>query len=252
MVATPEPTTTGDVWAADAMAKSPSAAGLATVYALATTIAPASTPTPVPTSVPQAMPSEVAQAPFRVLFDEAFPGAPAGWPNDTQGTAWAVGGYHLTVRRPGEFVALAAPIAEPQSDLIAAASFRKVGGAPGGTYGVIVRDRGPLPRDGNNQLGHFYVAEVNDTGEVAIRRRDNDQWIEVLPWTASPAVNTGGEPNLLAVGSAGPRLAYLVNGVQVGEIADETVTTGWVGVFADGEANDVLVERLIVLVPNTP
>jgi hypothetical protein len=243
----------------------PSAAGLATVFALATSVAPVATPEPLPTptsTVPVPAVSPAPRSPvavgaspgatvaFHVLLDETFPGAPPGWPNDPQGVAHGLSGYRLSVPQNGQFTAVDAPLASRPRDLIVAAALHKVGGPDGGTYGLIVRDEGPGPRDGTNQSGRFYVFVVSDRGHVGVWRRDGEQWIEVTPWTASAAVHQGTEPNLLAVGALGPLLAFLVNGQEVAEPRDANLSEGGVGVFVGGDLNDVLLERLIVLGPN--
>jgi hypothetical protein len=243
----------------------PSAAGLATVFALATSVAPTATPEPPPTPTASAAtpardvgpgPSAVVSVSpspavaFQVLLDETFPGAPAGWPNDPQGVAHGLSGYRLSVPQASQFVAVDAPLPRPLRDLIVAAAFRKVGGPDGGTYGLIVRDEAPGPRDGLNQAGRFYVFVVSDRGHVGVWRRDGDQWIEMAPWTSSPAVHLGAEPNLLAVGALGSLLAFLVNGQEVAEPRDANLSEGGVGVFVGGDLNDVLLERFIVLGPN--
>jgi hypothetical protein len=243
----------------------PSAAGLATVFALATSVvAPTETPEPSPTpptSTPapagDTLPRPAAAAgaspspgvAFHVILDETFPGAPPGWPNDPQGVAHGLAGYRLSVPQAGQFVAVDAPLASGLRDLIVAASLRKVGGPDGGTYGLIIRDEGPGPRDGTNQMGRFYVFAISDRGHAGVWRREGDRWIELAPWTSSPAVKQGTEPNLLAVGALGPLLAFLVNGQEVAEPRDSTLSAGGVGVFVGGDLNDVLLERFIVLGP---
>ena len=253
----------------------PSAAGLATVFALATSVAPLTTPEPVasatsasaapstPTASPPAprgvvgpaSPVAAAVSPsaavaFHVILDETFPGAPPGWPNDPQGVAHGLSGYRLSVPQGGQFVAVDAPLSTPVRDLIVAAALRKVGGPDGGTYGLIVRDDAPGARDGTNQAGRFYVFVVSDRGHVGVWRRDGDRWTEMTPWTSSAAVHQGSEPNLLAVGALGSLLAFLVNGQEVAEPRDTALSEGGVGVFVGGDLNDVLLERFIVLGPD--
>ena len=83
------------------------------------------------------------------ILEEDFAANRRGWPNEPHATAWLEpGGYHLFAREPGRFVAIGAPGMGPVRDAIVTASFRKVGGPPGGGYGIIVHDQGPGPRDG--------------------------------------------------------------------------------------------------------
>lgn len=116
----------------------------------------------------------------------------AGWPHDPSGTAWFRGGeYQLYARDPGRFVAVGAPTAASFDDVVVTAQFRKVGGPPGGGYGIIVRNTGPAPLDGRNQGGRYYMLEAGDQREFGVWRRDDDRWIDLVPWTPSPAVRPG-------------------------------------------------------------
>jgi hypothetical protein len=129
------------------------------------------------------------------------------------------------------------------------ATFHKVGGPAGGGYGIIVRDQGPGPRDGVNQAGRFYVFEVGDKGEVGIWRRENDRWIDLIPWTRSAVVRPGASANALAVWASGRQLTFLVNGLVVGSWDDATSTAGGVGVFSGGDFSEVALERFTLQVP---
>ncbi len=189
--------------------------------------------------------------PLRTLLDERFNDNRGGWPSNEQSTAWlADGNYRLFAHQPGQFVAIGAPVSGPLADVVVTAIFRKVGGPPGGGYGLIVRDQGPLPRDGINQSGRFYVLAVGDRGEMGIWRRDEDRWIDLLPWTPSDEVHRDHAANELSVRSVGPRLSLMVNGVEVASLVDSTLAEGAVGVFVGGDFNEVAVERLRVQVPD--
>jgi hypothetical protein len=194
-------------------------------------------------------PSLAPTAPLRTVLDEGFADNQRGWPDDPRATTWfAEGAYHLAARRPGWFVAVGAPGSSSLGDVVAIGTFRKVGGPPGGGYGLIVRDQGPGPRDGLNQEGRFYVFEVGDRGEVGVWRREMDHWVDLLPWTRSEAVRPGGAANELAVEAIGPQLTFLVNGARVASLIDGALAEGAVGIFVGGDLNDVVVERLVVQV----
>jgi hypothetical protein len=182
--------------------------------------------------------------------DEQFADNRLGWPDNPQGTAWiADGGYHLFARDATRFVAVSAPLAGPVRDGVIRASFRKVGGPAGGGYGLIVRDQGPKLHDGVNQTGRYYVFEICDRGELGVWRRDGDHWVDMVPWVPSSAVRPGGAPNDLVLRSTGDRLAFLVNGTEVAVSTDATLGAGGVGLFAGGDGNQVIAERLVVQVP---
>ena len=112
-----------------------------------------------------------------------------------------------------------------------------------------MRDQGPAPRDGSNQQGRYYVLETGDKGEVGIWRRENDRWIDLLPWQRSDAVRPGGAPNELSAKAVGDRLSLSVNGVEVGFRNDSTLAVGNVGIFVGGDGNQVAVDQLTVGTP---
>jgi hypothetical protein len=158
---------------------------------------------------------------WQTLIEENFSTRPLTWPDNRDATAWFDdAGYRLFAREPGQFAAVGAPLAEDQRDVVVSGTFRKVGGPPGGGYGLVVRDHGPGPRDGINQAGHFYVFGVNDRGEIAVGRWEMDHWIQLLPWTRSSAVRRGALSNELMVGALGGRMTFLVNGTEVATLTD--------------------------------
>jgi hypothetical protein len=218
-------------------------------------------PTASPTRVPgtpvaaasrltsQAQPSATL-TPGASLLDERFTAGAVDWPNDPQSTAWLADGiYHVATRRASQFVAISAPVAQVPSDVIASASLRKVGGPPGGGYGIIVRDQGPDTQDGVKQAGRYYVLEVGDKGEVGIWRRDTDHWVDLLPWQHSDAVKPGVAGNEVTVRAIGTTLSLIVNGIQVATRTDAAYATGRLGLFVGGDGNQVAVERFVVQSP---
>src|SRR5205823_5532790 len=181
----------------------------------------------------------------RTLLDASGTTHPPGWPDDPLGPALFVeGGYQLVPRDQGRFVAIRAPVADRLRDVVVAGRFHKIGGPPGGGYGLIVRDQTPQPLDGVRQNGQFYVLEASDRGEIGIWRRDGDQWLDLLPWSKARAVRAGLEPNELTVQAVGSELAFSINGTQLVRVNDAALDSGGVGIFVGGDGNRVLLERL--------
>src|SRR5581483_1932544 len=221
-----------------------------------TALAPTTTPlSPARATAQQAEPAQLLTAssdamPLRTLLDERFIDNRRGWPNDPSATAWLAGqSYHLFAREPGRFVAVGAPYDQPLRDVVLTATFRKVGGPPGGGYGLLLRDEGPGPRDGKDQGGRYYVFEVGDRGEVGIWRRENDRWVDLAPWTPSDVVRRGSATNELTVRAIGQRLVLLVNGSPAASVEDAALSQGAVGVFVGGDYNEVEVDRFLVQTP---
>jgi hypothetical protein len=93
------------------------------------------------------------------------------------------------------------------------------------------------------------VLAVSDRGEVAIRRRQDDRWLQVVPWTPTEAIRPGGETNVLTARAIGQHLTFLVNGVEVASHADTVRRHGAVGVFVGGDLTEVALERFATHVP---
>jgi hypothetical protein len=194
-------------------------------------------------AAPATEPNPLAAAPPSVLVEA---GRADRWPSDEQATAWRTqAGYRLQARTPGQFVAVRAPLAEVPETVEVVGRFRKVGGPPGGGYGLIVHDQGTSRGDGLDQGGRFVVVGVGDRGEVGVWRREATRWVDLLPWTPSSAVRAGGAPNELAVQTRASRLLFEVNGVRVADV-ETGLDGGRLGVFTGGDGNEVLLEQLTV------
>lgn len=193
-----------------------------------------------PAPVPQPTPASP-------LFDRPLNAAIPGWPNDPRGTAWfSSDGYRLFAREVEEFVAIGIPISRPVKDVTVGATFRKVGGPPGGGYGLILRDQSPSSqRDGHNQTGTYLVFEVGDRGEIGVWQRDQTRWLDLVAWRRADSVHTDQAPNSLMVAATGNRLTFQVNGEIVADLNyDKLPASGGVGIFVGGDLNVVALERL--------
>ena len=184
-----------------------------------------------------------------MLLDALFSVPQSGWAEKPPFATWSDGAYRLNAQGPGRFVAVGAPVSERIGDVTVSATFHKLGGPPGGGYGLILRDQEPGRRDSTNQSGNFYVLEVSDRGDVGMWRRAEDRWVDVLSWTHSDVVHPGGTTNELSARAVGDQLTLIVNGVEVARQSDSTLSVGGVGVFVGGDANDVAMNRFSVTVP---
>lgn len=201
-------------------------------------------PSPAAGQLQASAPSPVAGQ--RALLDETFATRPLGWPNDPASTAWLdTRGFHLEPRVASQHVATVAPVGATLTDVSVTGLFRKLGGPVGGGYGLILRAQGG-PLDGINQGGRYYVFEIGDRGEIGAWRREEDHWVDLVPWTSSSAVIPGASENRLVVAATGSRFTFSVNDTQVAQVTDATLTSGAVGVYTGGDGNQVLLERFTV------
>lgn len=224
-----------------------------TVQAVARIAAPSprapvtSAPAPSPTAQ-AALPTTAAVDRARVtVLSEHFASNQRNWPSDDRATAWLTDGiYRLSVKQPGQFVGIGAPIPEPLRDVVVTGVFRKIGGPAGGGYGIVIRDQGPVGGAPLSQSSQFYVFQAGDQGEYGIWRRAGDRWVDLLPWTASDIVQPGHNWNTLSVTAMGAQLTFEINGTTVARLEDTTLVQGTVGLFAGGDLNDVVVEQITV------
>ncbi|MGI9145082.1 MAG: hypothetical protein ACR2IK_00785 [Chloroflexota bacterium] len=218
------------------------------------------TPTIRPTSAPSLAQPVVALGPdsqasvggaAQPLLDVRFASGPMqGWLDNPPYASWRDGAYRLQAPQASRFVAIGAPADQVPSDVVVSATFRKTGGPPGGGYGLLVRDESPDPLDGLSQSASAYVMETGDRGDFGIWRRDGDHWVDLVPWTHSDSVRTGGSPNELTARAIGDRLSFSVNGAELAAVQDGTLPSGGVGVFVGGDHNEVALDRFAVRVPD--
>jgi hypothetical protein len=182
----------------------------------------------------------------RFRFDDDFASNTTGWPDAPDGNAgYADSGYRMRALEPGKFVAVDAPSADAFHDGVISARFHKVGGPSGGGYGLIVADQGPDVHDGTFQGGRFIVAEASDVGTFGIWQREQDHWIDLVPWTPTGTVQAGNDANELSLRAEGRRLTFSINGTDVGDV-DTNLPAGRVGVFVGGDGNEVALEHFAV------
>jgi hypothetical protein len=210
-------------------------------------------PTPPPTlpAAPTAVRPAGIAALASALLDVRFAAGPQDrWVENAPYASWSDGAYRLQARDATRFVAVDVPANQDVSDAVVTATFRKTGGPPGGGYGLMVRTSGSDPRDGNNQEFTAYVFETGDLGEYGAWRREGDHWIDLVPWSRSAVVRSGGSPNELVVRALGTQLSLTVNGVELANLQDATLQSGGIGLFVGGDNNEVALDRFNVALPN--
>lgn len=80
--------------------------------------------------------------------------------------------------------------------------------------------------------GDCYVFMVTGEGFFSFSRRAGGEWADLQGPTYSSLIKTGLEPNRLSVIADGAHFACFVNGKQVAELEDRTISSGRAGVFA--------------------
>jgi len=91
------------------------------------------------------------------------------------------------------------------------------------SYGLLFRFQ-----DRNN----FYRFDVSGDGYYLLSKFVEGEWTNLVDWTASEFINTGGAANILKVSAFGPDITIWANGQQLAAIKDESLNHGNFGFFA--------------------
>lgn len=208
------------------------------------------TPSALQLASAAAPPAPTLAAIANQLIAVRFAAAPVdNWLENGAYAGWSNGAYRMRAKDADRFVAVGVPVSQDFSDVIVSATFRKTGGPPGGGYGLIVRANGPGALDGVSQELDGYVLEAGDRGEFGVWRRDGDHWVDLVPWTQSSSVRSGGSPNDLSVKAIGSQLTFTVNDAVLATVDDDTIDTGRVGLFVGGDDNSVALDNFSIELP---
>ena len=96
---------------------------------------------------------------------------------------------------------------------------------------------GPL----DNQIGlivryqdadNFYVFSISSDGFYEFSKLVGDEWVTIVPWSASELIGQGSGENRIAVVAEGERFTFYINGVQVDQAYDDEFGDGDIGLLA--------------------
>ena len=90
-------------------------------------------------------------------------------------------------------------------------------------YGIMCRIQ---PNDAG------YLMRISGDGYYAIHRIDEGEFVTLVDWTSSPAINQGNATNRIRAVCDGPIIALFVNGEFLAETTDTTYTSGDIGLAA--------------------
>lgn len=160
-------------------------------------------------------------------------------PFDSAGT-WMVGDdatasgtvhdgiYEITVNQFGDIFWVTA--GKDFSDGVFEVEARPVEGSIDNGYGIIFRV--------DEDDGAFYVFKVSSDGYAFIGRCNDfcleTQVFESKEWFSSPVIVQGlNVTNTLRVSAAGSEMAFYVNDIQIGQISDDALKRGDIGLIAE-------------------
>jgi len=90
-------------------------------------------------------------------------------------------------------------------------------------YGILFRFQ---DRD------NFYRFDISGDGFFLLSKFYNGEWVTLVPWTASSAINVGQATNLLSVEAVGSQIRVYANDTLLAEVEDDSLTDGNFGFFA--------------------
>lgn len=163
--------------------------------------------------------ASVVPPPPRLVDD--FSNSSSGWTIRSDAEAemgYAAGEYGLLVKQPNRIVWSLAPLrqqlgeeAQLFNNFELTVEARQASG-PVGQYGVLFRFQ-----DGDN----FYAFSITSAGLYRLDKRVGGEWVNLRPWTPSPAIRTGLEVNRLRVRAIGPQIEIAVNDQPLVTVVDE-------------------------------
>jgi pSer/pThr/pTyr-binding forkhead associated (FHA) protein len=90
-------------------------------------------------------------------------------------------------------------------------------------YGVLFRFQ-----DRNN----FYRFDISGDGFFLLSKFHDGEWVTLVPWTASSAINVGQATNRLDVEAIGSQISVYANDTLLAQVEDDTFSEGSFGFFA--------------------
>ena len=191
------------------------------------------TTTPTPTLTPTPMPSPtVTPVAWDVNINEDFSSNSNGWPVGNH--FYPSGGSTVSIKNGKLELMLGSvtnlfyggyPDWPALSDFDISMDVQRVTGTTTGDYGIYARI--------NGSDNSFYYFGINDaTQEFAFFIHKNDAFTPILDWTFNPIIGTG-KINNLAINARGSHFVLSINGVEVGQAQDATLSNGNIGILAE-------------------
>ncbi len=148
---------------------------------------------------------------------------PDGWPNDVE-CRFEGDGYHINSASNCYYSG------PDYRDVTITVTTKLLKGDPTGGYGIAFRRPSP-----NN----FYVFLITGNGEWLVLKNA----VPLQRATASTAIKTGiGALNKLSVHLQGSQFTFFANGVQLGNLSDDTYPSGKVGLAGDASIEIVFTD----------
>lgn len=177
-----------------------------------------------PTATPERSPISLPENPGEVLFQDDFSTDQGDW-GIAQGISIDGGQFNLRVDQPSNYVW--STIGPNYADIDFQVDTEKLGGPDDNSFGQVFRFQ-----DQKN----FYTFEISSDGYYTVNKYEDGVWNNLIDWTASPLINQGQAHNQISTIIQGNYYTFLINGVQVDSMTQDSPVEGGVGVIASSYA----------------
>ena len=194
------------------------------------------TATPTPSQEACAPDSGIAPADWSIVMCDTFVDDSNGWPVGDDNSQYADvtrtldgGVYTWEINtKEGAYLSVR-PDMQPLADFYLAVEAARASGPDNMNHGVQFRFE-----DASN----YYTFSINDAvQEYTVQIRHAGAWETPVDWTHSEAIKPG-EANRLAVLGEGSQFTFYINDEQVGDLTDDRLPKGLIGLRVDMDANE--------------
>lgn len=159
-----------------------------------------------------------------IIFSDDFDRDDGIW--DTYDDEWAAawyedGWFHLLIKE-SNYLSWSNAGYE-FSDFVLVVDAQQMGGSDDNSYGVQFRYQ---------DVANFYEFDISGDGYYILGKYVDDEWVDIISWTATEHINQGENFNHIEVMCRGDRIELYVNGHHLVTVTDDTFVSGDIGLIA--------------------
>jgi len=189
---------------------------------------------------PPRSPISLPENPGQTLFSDDFSADDGQW-SATDGLFISDGMLRLAVEQSGDYRYTILPDEFDAADV--QVDTRKLSGPADNSFGLIFRYQ-----DADN----FYSFEISSDGFFVVNKLQDGAWSTLIDWTQSSVINTRSDDNQVAMVMQDDSYSFLVNGVQVGSVKDDSFSGGQIGLIASSYTEPQVLIGFDNLLARTP
>ncbi len=181
--------------------------------------------TRTPTQSVVKAPTRAAFTPGQVVLADSFVDNKTGWSVGTvEGAgiqrAVADGAYHIEILSEDMVAWSTAGDAYQVDDFVLEVDATPLAGPDDNGYGVVFRY---VDRE------NFYYFEISSDGYYQLRSNYEDEWVHLIDWVETDAINLGKQRNHITVVARGNQFEFQINGQTVATFEDDSFASGSFG-----------------------